>query len=268
MVKDWQAVLPPSPLRTQDYYNQCWNLCFADCLKDVAYLENKPLPDEISNREMTDWLPLLTTCFNMNADPFPRVVNSTIWPAYDDETNGCVASIPYISQYLRCYGTHFKNSYKYEQQPVLTNTNFFSMKEFHDIRTSSPNRVFTDFFRLLDSKTAIPVVTNKHPAVGILFSSYPEFKDYKFCDTLSPIRPIDEKTKLPHLPDHMVYIVGYGFVKKGEEKIECFLIKNTWGEDWGFHGLAMVPVSLFESVAYPKGVRVRDSQIVVRDRGS
>ncbi|KAK1371108.1 hypothetical protein POM88_037200 [Heracleum sosnowskyi] len=251
VLKNWRAELPcDSPIQNQFHSSQCWNLSIAKCVKAVAYCEGNPLPDDISNNEIREWLPFIRTAFDSNYDPPAHVdVNATTWPAYHK------ASLSHIFQYLKCYGTHFKTSYRYESV-VANNCNLFSMKRFLSMRTESPKRVFIDTFRLVNYVKAIPIVKEKHPVVGSLFANYPEFREYKAYDILSPNRPINKKTNLPYPGDHIVYIIGYGYVVRNDgEKIECFLIENTWGDKWGYKGLAMVPVTLFTGVGYPKGVK-------------
>lgn len=46
---------------------------------------------------------------------------------------------------------------------------------------------------------------------------------------------------------HAMLIVGYG--KEGEE--EYYLVKNNWGETWGYKGYAKVKRSLVSSLSYP-----------------
>lgn len=276
IVKDWREELPPSPVRLQSYTSQCWNLSITECVKDIAFLEKNPLRNEISSSEMRDWLPFLSSCFDMNTNPPAHSVNPRVWPAYDVGNGYGATSVEVIFRFLKVYGTLFMGDYPYEQPLLGNNFTMFSMKKFHEIRTSASERVSIDTFRILDSKSAIPIIKKEHTAVGCLYTKYEEFEEYDYHKRLSPI----EK---PHGPDHMVYIVGYGFdngieeefdndieesiEEKTEEKTEgteCYLVKNSW-KDWGYEGFGMVPVKLFKSVSYPKGVHVRDSSIVVND---
>nr|XP_017220763.1 PREDICTED: uncharacterized protein LOC108197610 isoform X2 [Daucus carota subsp. sativus] len=233
----------------------------------------------ITASEMRDWLPFLSSFFDMKAKPPAHSVNQYVWPPYDIG-NGFGATVPEIFQYLKCFGTFFKSDYLYEQPLLGNNFTPFSMEQFHALRTTAPERIFIDTYRILEAEKAIPIIKTKHPAVGGLFSNYDNFVRYNYNRSLSPIKPVDTSGK-SHCPDHMVYIVGYGFDKgkrigdqdeddddmdigDEDEGTECFLIKNTW-KSWGYEGYGMVPVKLFEHVAYPKGVNVRDSSTIINN---
>lgn len=146
----------------QQYNSQCWNLSIVECVKAVAHCEKNPLPNDLSNNEMWDWLPLVSCFFKKNFDAPAHAVNSTTWPSYD-KANGCGASMSHKFQYLKCYGTHFKKGYRYEQPTILANNfNLFSMKEFLSMRTKSPKRVFIDTYKIMNPFMAIPIVKNHH----------------------------------------------------------------------------------------------------------
>ncbi|CAL6062157.1 Cathepsin_L [Hexamita inflata] len=62
-------------------------------------------------------------------------------------------------------------------------------------------------------------------------TNYPKFKAYPGTTPLDVKCPGDES-------DHQVTFVGYGY-KNGEE---VWIIKNSWGQDWGANGYLYVPI--------------------------
>ncbi|XP_015162581.1 ervatamin-B-like [Solanum tuberosum] len=46
---------------------------------------------------------------------------------------------------------------------------------------------------------------------------------------------------------HAMLIVGYG----KEDGVEFYLVKNSWGEDWGYKGFAKIKCSVLSRLSYP-----------------
>lgn len=144
-------------------------------------------------------------------------------------------------EYMKQFGVHTENVYPYigKRSPIPT---------IPARALEAKEKMYVRSYTLMDFEESLLYIIKDQPVVGLI-DGYPSFLDYKETDgiymgpTVKEILMLKDKQVL----SHCVQVVGIG----KEDGNLFFLVKNSYGEEWGYQGYGKVSMRLILHFVFP-----------------
>eukprot|EP00958_Prasinococcus_capsulatus_P013561 scaffold1399_cov410-Prasinococcus_capsulatus_cf.AAC.40 len=205
---DWRDHDPAilTPVKDQGSCGSCWTFSTTGCLEAHHALKTGDLVS-LSEQQLVD-------C----ADAF--------------NNNGCNGGLPSQAYEYIMYNGGLDTEDAYPYTAVTGDTCLYKPADVGATVTDVFNVTQGDEPSISVALANRPFASSRQGPVSIAFCVYSGFQNYKSGVYSDPSCPDSSQTV-----NHAVVAVGYGVSETGED---YFIVRNSWGADWGMEGHFMI----------------------------
>ncbi len=196
---DWRNFSVVSPVKNQRKCGSCWTFSSTGAIESHYSILNRVTPPDLSEQQLVD-------C------------------AGDFDNHGCHGGLPsHAFEYIRYNsGLEFESTYPYEAKDKVCRFN----------RTSPVIRVPWGSYNItMGNEVELREAVFEFGPVSITYQVVSDFRHYK--------KGVYESKECKNSTldvNHAVLAVGYGVERNGTNTTDYWVVKNSWGADWGDHG--------------------------------